>query len=173
MLQLVSPLEEIVGHNVIKTDANEGPVLDIGTIQLIWRAQGKDTGYSFSIFEMTLMPGYGLPLHKHPFPEFFYVLDGKVDFGRWNAAGATEWMTCGAGDSILAPPNAPHTFFNKGGQSARFLSVSTFHHEQMLKDAVNPHGKINYLPTELSPEEFERVFKSMEENQCFIVGDHA
>jgi len=173
MLQPTKPVEEIVGHNVVKNDPNAGPVLDIGAIQLIWKAQGEDTGYSFSIFEMTLLPGYGLPLHKHPFAEFFYVVDGTVDFGRWNDTGTAEWMRCDARASVLAPPNAPHTFFNKSDQAAQILSVSTYHHERMLKDAVNPHGQINYLPTELSPEGFERLFKSMEENQCYIVGDRA
>ena len=173
MLQPTTFLEETAGHNVLKTEMNEGPVLQIGEWQLNWKAQGANTGYSFSIYETTLTAGNGLPLHKHPYPEFFYLLEGKLDFCRWNDAGAAEWMTCGAGTSVLAPPNAPHTFFNKGDEPARFLSVSTYHHETMLKDAVNPGGRVDYLPTQLAPADFENLFKSMEKNQVYVVADHA
>ena len=103
-----------------KTDTHGGPTLQIGDWQLSWKVQGADTGYSFSVYETTLAPGRGLPLHKHPFPEFFYLLEGKLDFCRWSDAGVADWVTCGAGASVLAPPNAPHTFFNNSGEPARF-----------------------------------------------------
>ena len=173
MLKATTAKEELTGHNVLKTEPNHGPRLRIGDWFLNWKAQGKDTGYSFSIFETTLAPGSGIPLHKHPYPEFFYVLHGKVDFCRWNDEGVSEWLTCVAGESILAPSNAPHTFLNKSGEPARILSVSTYHHERMLKDAVNPGGNLNYLPPQLTPEEFERHFKSMEANQVYVVAEHA
>ena len=173
MLRPTTPIEEITNHNVIKTEANAGPILQIGEWHLNWKAQGADTGYSFSIYETTLEPGNGLPLHKHPYAEFFYLLEGRLSFCRWNDAGNAEWIECGDGDSILAPPNAPHTFFNKSAQPARFLSVSSYHHERMLKDAINPGGNTNYLPSRLSPSDFERLFKSMEENQTYVVADHS
>ena len=173
MLQPTAPLEESAGHNVLMTEADQGPALQIGEWQLNWKAQGADTGYSFSIYETTLAAGNGLPLHKHPYPEFFYLLEGKLDFCRWDSAGIAEWMTCSAGASVLAPPNAPHTFFNKSDLPARFLSVSTYHHERMLKDAVNPDGDMNYLPAQLTLEDFEKLFKSMEKNQVYVVADHA
>ncbi len=173
MLQPTTYLEETTGHNVLKTEVNEGPVLQIGEWQLNWKAQGADTGYSFSIYETTLAAGNGLPLHKHPYPEFFYLLEGHLDFCRWDDAGVAQWEACSAGISVLAPPNAPHTFFNKGDKPARFLSVSTYHHEKMLKDAVYPGGKTDYLPAQLAPADFEKLFKSMENNQVYVVADHA
>lgn len=173
MLQPTTPLQENVDHNVLKTDLNKGPILQIGEWQLNWKAEGKNTGYSFSIYETTLAAGNGLPLHKHPYPEFFYLLEGNLDFCRWNDDGAAEWTMCSAGDSVLAPPNAPHTFFNKGDQPARFLGVSTYHHERMLKDAVNPDGNMSYLPAQLTHADFENLFKSMQKNQVYVVADHA
>ena len=161
MLQPTGPLEEITEHNVLKTEANQGPALRIGEWVLNWKAQGADTGYSLSIFETTLAPGHHLPLHKHPYPEFFYVLEGKLDFCRWSGSGDAEWMTCGPGTSVLAPSNAPHAFFNKSDQTVCYLSVSTYHHERMLKDAVIPKGELNHLPPKLTPADFETLFKSM------------
>ena len=173
MFQPTTPLEETIDHNVAKTELNKGPALRIGDWQLNWKAEGKNTGYSFSIYETILAAGRGLPLHKHPYPEFFYLLEGKLDFCRWNDDGVAEWQTCSVGDSVLAPPNAPHTFFNKSDQPTRFLSVSTYHHERMLKDGVNPGGDMNYLPAQLTPADFDDLFKSMQKNQVYIVADHA
>ena len=37
----------------------------------------------------------------------------------------------------------------------------------------NPDGNLHYLPTELTPEDFERLFKTMEKNQVYVVAEHA
>jgi hypothetical protein len=73
-----TPLEEVIHHNVIKNNKAGGPTLDIGPMQLLWRALGENTGYTFSIYEMTVVPGMGIPLHRHPFAEFIYVLEGDL-----------------------------------------------------------------------------------------------
>jgi hypothetical protein len=81
MSNFPTPLEEVIHHNVIKNNKTGGPVLDVGQMQLLWRALGENTGYTFSIFEMTVVPGMGIPLHRHPFAEFFYVLEGTLAIG--------------------------------------------------------------------------------------------
>jgi hypothetical protein len=43
----------------------------------------------------------------------------------------------------------------------------------MLKEAVNPGGNMDYLPAQLTPEELERLFKSMEADQVYVVADQA
>ncbi|MBE7157064.1 MAG: cupin domain-containing protein [Rhodospirillales bacterium] len=172
-LQPTTPLEELAGHNVLKTDADAGSRLQVGDWYLTWKAQGEDTGFAFSVYETVLVPGRGIPLHKHPYAEFFYVLEGTIDFCRWSDSGAAEWLICSVGTSVLAPPNAPHTFLNKSGQPARMLSVSTYHHERMLKEGVNPGGNLHHLPAELSPTDFARFFKSLEKDQAYVVADHA
>src|ERR1700722_17796643 len=78
MSNFPTPLEEVIHHNVIKNNKTGGPALDVGQMQLLWRALGENTGYTFSIFEMTVVPGMGIPLHRHPFAEFFYVLEGNL-----------------------------------------------------------------------------------------------
>ncbi len=49
-----TPLEEVIHHNVIKNNKTGGPALEIGPMQLLWRALGENTGYTFSIYEMTV-----------------------------------------------------------------------------------------------------------------------
>ena len=101
MSNFPTPLEEVIHHNVIKNNKTGGPALDVGQMKLFWRALGENTGYTFSIFESTLAPGMGIPLHRHPFPEFFYVLEGNLSIGYWNNQGVTEWDACEAGESGL------------------------------------------------------------------------
>ena len=101
------------------------------------------------------------------------LIEGTLDFCRWSDVGVAEWLKCGTGAGVLAPPNAPHSFFNRGNQPARILSVSSYHHERMLKDGVNPGGNRHHLPAELFPAGFERRFKSMEKGQAYVVTDHA
>ena len=85
MSNFPTPLEEVIHHNVIKNNKTGGPALDIGPMQLLWRALGENTGYTFSIYETTVVPGMGIPLHKHPFAEFFYVLEGTLAIGPGTA----------------------------------------------------------------------------------------
>ena len=87
MSNFPTPLEEVIHHNVIKNNKTGGPALDIGPMQLLWRALGENTGYTFSIYEMTVVPGMGIPLHKHPFAEFFYVLEGTLSIATLEQSG--------------------------------------------------------------------------------------
>jgi len=49
MSNFPTPLEEVIHHNVIKNNKTGGPALDVGQMQLLWRALGENTGYTFSI----------------------------------------------------------------------------------------------------------------------------
>ena len=73
----------------------------------------------------------------------------------------------------MVQPNAPHSFFNKSKRPCRVLSVSTYHHERMMKDAVHPDGRTDFLPAQLTRADFEMLTISMEKNQTFLVADRA
>ncbi len=161
-------LKELVGHNVIKRGEDEGDVLQIAEMKLIWKARGPGTAYQFSIYEMDLQPNTGIPLHKHPYAEFFKVLAGEVSFAKLNEDGPMEWVTCKAGDSVLAPPNTPHTFHNKSSGSARFMSVSTYYHESMFITATTQadfSGSASADPAAA----FGRFVQAAEQAQVYVV----
>ena len=80
-----TPLEEVIHHNVIKNNKTGGPALDVGQMKLLWRALGENTGFAFSIFETTLVPGMGIPLHRHPFADSF--TGSALAIGYWNNQG--------------------------------------------------------------------------------------
>ena len=133
-------IEITSGHNVTKLRRGEGPTVQVGTVGLTWKVRGEDTGFQFAVYEMDLAPDRGIPLHKHPYAEFFYVIEGRVDFGRLGADGLQEWVSCSAGESVTAPINAPHCFQNRSDQPAEFLSVSTYYHEAVFNEFVGDTG---------------------------------
>lgn len=78
-------------------------------------------------------------------------------------------MACKAGDCVTAPPNAPHTFHNHGGHPARFLSVSSYNHELMLKAGGIAVNIGDPLPMGIAPGVFEKFAKASEKNQVYVV----
>jgi quercetin dioxygenase-like cupin family protein len=146
--------EELTGHNVVKIAPREGLNIQIGNVRVTWKARGEQTGFHFATYECELQPGAGVPLHKHPFAESFYVLQGQLDFGRLNEQGRQEWLACDAGDSVVAPPNAPHAILNRSDSPARFLSTSTYQHELLLTLGGAEVDIAAPLPAEPDPDDF-------------------
>jgi quercetin dioxygenase-like cupin family protein len=161
--------EDVAAHNVVKNERGSGNATQIGDIRIIWKAEGQKTGFQFSVDEVTLQPGCGIPLHRHPFAEFFYVVSGEIDFALMNKEGAVEWVRCSFGDSIVAPPNAPHTFHNRGSKPATFVGVSTYQHELMLKSGGDPVVVTDPQPSTVAPGAVERAINAMSQQHCFIV----
>ena len=77
---------------------------------------------------------------------------------RWEelTEGTLEWLTWNAGESVLAPANAPHTTQNQSDRPARFLSVANFHHEFILTNGGRFVQKDDPLPAKPNPADFER-----------------
>ena len=64
-----------------KVDKGGGEVVRPFDLALTWKFKSAETGFAFSVYEMTMAPGAEIPIHVHPFAEFFYVLEGQVDVG--------------------------------------------------------------------------------------------
>lgn len=79
------------------------------------------TDGAFSILEAQISPGIpGPPPHVHTdgLHEFWYVLDGELEF----LVGETT-IKAGRGAMAHVPPGTVHTFANPGTQPARWLGV--------------------------------------------------
>lgn len=152
-------LERIASSRVTKLEAKEGQTIQLGNIRFTWKARGEDTGYQISMYEMVLAPNTGIPLHAHPYPEVFYVLEGKVNFSRLSSQGLQEWVSCQAGECVTASPNAAHTFFNHTDRPAKFLSVSTYQHEVLFNESATNIDINDPIPDQPDPEDFVRFGK--------------
>ena len=169
MIEYPTILAELVDHNVQKIDTDDGDITEIGTLRLNWKARGAKTGFQFSVYEMELTPGSGVPLHKHPFAEFFYVLEGTISYGRVNQQGALEWLPCNVGECILVPSNAPHATQNQSTQPAKMLSVSNFHHELILTNGGHFVQKDDPVPAQPNREELQRFNEVARQYQGYSV----
>ena len=85
---------------------------------MAFKAVAAQTGGDFSLMERTVPPGARTPPpHRHVnCSEAFFVLDGTITFWLDSAE-----LTGGAGDFLLVPRGAGHTFGNRSAEPARLL----------------------------------------------------
>src|SRR6516165_1061168 len=83
---------------------------------MAFKAVADQTGGDFSLMERTVPPGARTPPpHRHvTCSEAFFVLAGTITFRLDDAE-----LTGGAGDFLLVPRGAAHTFGNQGTEPAR------------------------------------------------------
>jgi mannose-6-phosphate isomerase-like protein (cupin superfamily) len=85
---------------------------------MAFKAVAAQTGGDFSLMERTVPPGARMPPpHRHVnCSEAFFVLAGTITFRLDEAK-----LSGGAGDFLLVPRGAGHTFGNTGTEPARLL----------------------------------------------------
>ncbi len=88
---------------------------------LTFKARGEQTDGTLTVFENTIGPLDGPPLHVHANEdEAFYVLEGQLRF-RLDA----ELKSAPAGSFVFVPRGTPHCFQNIGDRPARILVLFT------------------------------------------------
>lgn len=117
-----------------KWATGQGETVNPFDLSFTWKVKGADTGFLFAVYEMTIKPEAAVPIHIHPYAEFFYVLEGEVNVMGVDANGAPTWTPLSAGECANAPANAPHGIKNRSAQPAKFLSVANFEHEKPFND---------------------------------------
>jgi quercetin dioxygenase-like cupin family protein len=158
----------LADHNVRKIYRDEGELMEVLGLRMRWKIKAKDTGYAFSVYEMELASGQGIPLHTHPYPEFFYVLSGSLDFARMGSDSQKEWIRCREDESVHVPINAPHGCTNRSDRPARFLSTSTYYHEAIFNE-VGVLVRLEDEISTLSPEAVQRFETVAAKHQGFNV----
>ena len=63
-------------------------------------------------------PGEGPGPHRHPYAETFIVQEGRATFTVGN-----DTIEAKAGDSVVAPAEVPHAFFNSGPGVLRSVNI--------------------------------------------------
>jgi mannose-6-phosphate isomerase-like protein (cupin superfamily) len=83
------------------------------------RVSSRQTDGAYCVFEMTTMPGNGVPLHVHDRDEeFYYIVEGAYEM-----EAGDQRFTATAGSIVVIPPNVPHQFRNAGDVPARALMI--------------------------------------------------
>ena len=80
--------------------------------------EGRMAGAGVSMFVTRTPPGRFVPLHVHPYPETFLLLEGH---GRWTAGD--EVTELAPDEMLVVPPQTPHGFRNTGDVPLLVVSV--------------------------------------------------
>jgi quercetin dioxygenase-like cupin family protein len=110
--------EETMPHRIVHSAAGEGVRLNTVDSLATVKIAASDTSGAYELFELDAPEGPGVPPHRHPWAEAYYVLEGSlaVQVGR-------RHHRMEPGDSLTIPPNAVHSIAPLDGPS-RFLAFS-------------------------------------------------
>jgi mannose-6-phosphate isomerase-like protein (cupin superfamily) len=79
---------------------------------------GETQGAPFSAYIVKAEPGQGPPLHKHPYVEVAFILEGCATM-----TVGDEQREVKAGDVVVIPANTSHRFINSGDTTLRQIDV--------------------------------------------------
>jgi mannose-6-phosphate isomerase-like protein (cupin superfamily) len=79
---------------------------------------GATEGAPFSAYIVTAKPGQGPPLHKHPYVEVAFTIEGCATITI-----ADEQREVKAGGIVVIPADTPHRFLNSGATTLRQIDI--------------------------------------------------
>lgn len=79
---------------------------------------GENQGTPFSAYIVEAKPGQGPPLHKHPYVEVAFTIEGcaTITVGH-------EQREVKAGGIVVIPAETPHRFVNSGDRTLRQIDI--------------------------------------------------
>ncbi len=87
-----------------------------GDYKVTFLKTNRETAGAYELVQVSLAPGGGNDWHYHnQFVEKFRVLDGELNIGLDG-----KEVALGAGDTLTAPANALHKFYNTSGKTTTF-----------------------------------------------------
>ena len=99
----------------------EGHALDLGAIQLTWKATGDGTGGTYALAEYVGAPGSGSGFHTHTKEdESFYIVEGAMTFQLGEREFRAE-----AGAYVAIPRGLRHAFANAEARPVRAIMLVT------------------------------------------------
>lgn len=135
--------------------ASHEQTFDVFGVLLQFLITPEQTGREISLYRGTLPPGIVVPLHSHPEPEIFYVLEGSLEV--YQEGGAQQgWSITHAGYAIAVPPNRKHALRNTSDKSATTVAVAQDELYSFFRDVAKPFTGQQGMPP--SPEEMQHLF---------------
>jgi quercetin dioxygenase-like cupin family protein len=87
-------------------------------VGMSYEFHGEKQGAPFSAYIVNAKAGQGPPLHKHPYVEVAFVIEGSANF-----TAGDEQREVIAGGIVVIPANTPHRFVNSGDGELRQIDV--------------------------------------------------
>lgn len=102
--------------------AGEGrKLLLLGDVRTL-KASAAETAGQITIVEQVVAPGAASALHRHPYQEIFYVLEGELEFSGLDGDRPVT-HSARSGATVLAGSGVAHGYRNAGTALARFLAI--------------------------------------------------
>jgi quercetin dioxygenase-like cupin family protein len=79
---------------------------------------GEKEGAPFSAYIVEATPGQGPPLHKHPYVEVAFIIEGQATI-----TVGDEQREVKAGGIVVIPADTPHRFVNSGDTTSRQIDI--------------------------------------------------
>ena len=79
---------------------------------------GETQGAPFSAYIVKAKPGQGPPLHKHPYVEVAFIIEGSATI-----TVGDEQRQVQAGGTVVIPADTPHRFVNSGESTLRQIDI--------------------------------------------------
>jgi mannose-6-phosphate isomerase-like protein (cupin superfamily) len=79
---------------------------------------GETQGAPFSAYIVNAKPGQGPPLHKHPYVEVAFTIEGCATI-----TVGDEQRQVQAGGIVVIPADTPHRFVNSGNTTLRQIDI--------------------------------------------------
>ena len=80
--------------------------------------EGRDQGITVSLILDESEQGGGPRLHRHPYDETWFVIEGNVRF-----QAGDDSLDAASGDIVIVPPGMPHRFTNAGPGTSRMVCI--------------------------------------------------
>jgi quercetin dioxygenase-like cupin family protein len=130
---------------------------DVFGVLLQFLVTPQQVGGPISLSRGTIPPGVIVPLHSHPEPEIFYVLNGGLEV--YVASGPQPgWSTSTVGEVMAIPGDVKHALRNTSSTPAITIMVAQDELYKFFCEIAKPsHGQ---LPAPPSPEEMQKLFQS-------------
>jgi quercetin dioxygenase-like cupin family protein len=106
---------------------------EMGRISALFKADGAETNFGYSISEWWLEPNTTGPgAHSHPEDDVFYVLEGTMSL-----LVGEKWLDAPVGSFVLVPGGVTHDFQNRSARRAGVLNFSPAPFEEEMPGIVD------------------------------------
>jgi quercetin dioxygenase-like cupin family protein len=159
-----------MSEQVIVREHDEGRTVLVGDGDYVtYKVRSDESGGAYFCFEGATTPGFGPPLHTHPYRELFYVIEGTYEFTVDRGDGL-DTIVGRAGTTVALPPDVPHTFKNAGEELGRLLLVHLpAALETFFEEFGVPVERVGDRPADLDPPDFAAMGAALERNGVRVV----
>src|SRR5690242_3949717 len=135
--------------------ASNEQTFDIFGVRLQFLITPEQSSGKISLYRGTLPSGIVVPLHSHPEPEVFYVLDGILEVYQESSA-RQGWSIARAGNVVAIPSDIKHALRNTSSSPVTTVLVTQDRLYAFFREIAKPvDGQPGTPP---SPEELQQLF---------------